>query len=694
MVAHHSATPPTPWSKSLAQPQIHDSAYVHSFANIIGDVTIGSDVVVAPGTSVRADEGNPFFIGEGSRVQDGAVIHGLEEGRVTGDNRRPYSVWIGKRTTITHMVLIHGPAYLGDECFIGFRSTIFNARVGQGCIVMMHTLIQDVEIPPGKFVPSGAVITSQRQADQLPDVQEADRRFVQHMIGDRTTLRLGQQQTGSATTVSTIRRELEQTYQSSRDRMDGGSSSEGQVQSMKLSPEVVEQVNQLLAQGCRIGTEFADTRRYRTSSWKTGPSISASRGSEAIAALERCLDEHSGEYVRMIGVDTNSKRRIAEVILQRPGENNGHHRSGSSGSTASYTSYSAPASNGSNGGGTAPASNEVTEQIRHLLAQGYRIGTEHADTRRFRTSSWKSCAPIQATQMGAVMQELNACLADHVGEYVRLIGIDTNSKRRVLETIIQRPGESASLPQSGSGSSYSAGSSYSTGSSRTPVTYTDSPASAGVSREIAEQVHQLLAQGHRIGMEHADKRRFRTSSWQSCPSVDSTRPNDVLAALESCIADHPNDYVRMIGIDTHSKRRVAEIMVQRPGDRPNGASASSATTYSSPSSSYSSSASNGASYSSSTSSASSSSASLGSDVAEQVRQLLAQGYRIGTEHADKRRFRTSSWKSCEPIASTRPNEVLAALEACKTEHAGEYVRMIGIDTDSKRRVAEVMIQRP
>jgi carbon dioxide concentrating mechanism protein CcmM len=685
MVAHHSATPPTPWSKSLAQPQIHDSAYVHSFANIIGDVTIGSDVVVAPGTSIRADEGNPFFIGEGSRVQDGAVIHGLEDGRVTGDNHRPYSVWIGKHTTITHMVLIHGPAYLGDECFIGFRSTIFNARVGQGCIVMMHTLIQDVEIPPGKFVPSGAVITSQRQADQLPAVQEADRRFVQHMIGDRTALRLGQHQTGSTTTVSTIRRELEQTYQASGEQMDGGSNSEGQVQSMKLSPEVVEQVNQLLAQGCRIGTEFADTRRYRTSSWKTGPSISASRGAEAIAALERCLNEHSGEYVRMIGVDTNSKRRIAEVILQRPGENNGHHSS--SNASASYTAYSAPApaaSRASNGGASS-ASGDVTEQIQHLLAQGYRIGTEHADTRRFRTSSWKSCAPIQATRIDAVMQELNACLADHTGEYVRLIGIDTDSKRRVLETIIQRPGESSHLPSSGKGSSYSAE------SRRAPVTYANSPSTAGVNREIADQVHQLLAQGYRIGMEYADKRRFQTGSWKSCPTVDSTRPNDVLSALEACVAAHGDEYVRMIGIDTNSKRRMAEIMVQRPGDRPVSASSSSTKAHSSTAASYSSTSSNGASYHSSTSS---SSTSLGSDVAEQVRQLLAQGYRIGTEHADKRRFQTGSWKSCEPIASTRPNEVLAALEACMTEHAGEYVRMIGIDTGSKRRVSEVMIQRP
>jgi len=80
------------------------------------------------------------------------------------------------------MALIHGPAYVGDRCFIGFRSTVFNARIGADCIVMMHALVQDVEIPAGKFVPSGSVITSQQQADRLPDVTEIDRAFTRHIV--------------------------------------------------------------------------------------------------------------------------------------------------------------------------------------------------------------------------------------------------------------------------------------------------------------------------------------------------------------------------------------------------------------------------------------------------------------------------------------------------------------------------------
>jgi len=42
MAVRNVAAPPTPWSKNLAEPKIHDTAFVHSFSNIIGDVHIGS----------------------------------------------------------------------------------------------------------------------------------------------------------------------------------------------------------------------------------------------------------------------------------------------------------------------------------------------------------------------------------------------------------------------------------------------------------------------------------------------------------------------------------------------------------------------------------------------------------------------------------------------------------------------------
>jgi carbon dioxide concentrating mechanism protein CcmM len=546
MVVRSTAAPPTPWSRSLAQPKIHETAYVHSFSNIIGDVEIGGNVLIAPHTSIRADEGTPFYIGDSTNIQDGVVIHGLEQGRVVGDDQKSYSVWIGKNCSIAHMALIHGPAYVGDECFIGFRSTIFNARVGHGCIVMMHALIQDVEIPPGKYVPSGAVITNQQQADRLSDVQASDMAFAHHVVGINEALRTGYRCAADMACMTNLRDE-----QVDEKANKGSSNGNGQVKSMRLSSDVHEQVRQMLAQGYRIGTEHADERRFRTSSWHSGASIQASRESEIIAALESSLDEYAGEYVRLIGIDPKAKRRVVETIIQRP--------NGKAPQVTKTTSFKSAAPSSSYGAASSShLGNEVVDKVRNLLAQGYRIGTEHADERRFRTSSWHSCSPIDSNRETEVVSALEGCIESHSGEYVRLIGIDPKAKRRVLEMIIQRPNGKAPAQTAKAVVS----SNYSNGSSTTATAST--VISSRLDREIIEQVRNLLAQGHRVGMEYADQRRFRTSSWQSCAPIQSGSEREVVAAIEACLSEHPGEYVRLIGIDSKAKRRVLEQIIHKP----------------------------------------------------------------------------------------------------------------------------------
>ncbi|NEP55410.1 MAG: carbon dioxide-concentrating mechanism protein CcmM, partial [Moorea sp. SIO3C2] len=152
MVVKAMATSPVQY-QSMAQPSIDPTAFVHSFSQVVGGVHVGAEVSIAPGTSIRADEGLPFYISSHCDIQDGVVIHGLGRGCVEGDNGKAYSVWLAPGVTLTHKALVHGPAYLGEGCFVGFRSTIFNARLGAGVIVMMHALVQDVEVPPGRCVP-------------------------------------------------------------------------------------------------------------------------------------------------------------------------------------------------------------------------------------------------------------------------------------------------------------------------------------------------------------------------------------------------------------------------------------------------------------------------------------------------------------------------------------------------------------
>ncbi|MBE9052715.1 ribulose bisphosphate carboxylase small subunit [Nostocales cyanobacterium LEGE 11386] len=553
MVVRSTAAPPTPWSRNLAEPKIHESTFVHPVANIIGDVRIGANVIVAPGTSIRADEGTPFYIGENTNIQDGVVIHGLEQGRVIGDDQNQYSVWIGENASITHMALIHGPAYVGDDSFIGFRSTVFNARVGAGCIVMMHALIQDVEIPPGKYVPSGAIITSQQQADRLPDVQAQDQQFAHHVVGINQALRAGYRCAADSKCIAPIRDEIAKSYTSSNSITVLELERSSEVSSNSLGAETREQVRYLLEQGYKIGTEHVDQRRFRTGSWTSCQPIETKSMGEAIAALESCLRDHSGEYVRLFGIDSG-RRRVLETIIQRP-----------DGVIGTSGSFKAPASNGSrsyssngnsNGNGHVSGSGslsaETVDQIRQLLAGGYKIGTEHVDERRFRTGSWQSCEPINSSSPNEVIAALEDCITNHQGEYVRLIGIDAKAKRRVLESIIQRP--NGQVTSSGTKKSFTSSASSSTATAT----------STSLSSETVDQIRQLLAGGYKVSAEHVDQRRFRTGSWASCGQIDTTSEREAIAALEGYLAEYAGEYVRLIGIDTKAKRRVLETIIQRP----------------------------------------------------------------------------------------------------------------------------------
>ncbi|QQE66772.1 hypothetical protein GFS31_34750 [Leptolyngbya sp. BL0902] len=80
---------------------------------------------------------------------------------------------------------------------------------------------------------------------------------------------------------------------------------------------------------------------------------------------------------------------------------------------------------------------------------------------------------------------------------------------------------------------------------------------------VAQHVQTLVSQGHAIGVEYVEPRRFKTGSWQSCRTIAPTSPTDALAQLADCLNDHRGHYVRVFGIDA-AKRRVMETTIQRP----------------------------------------------------------------------------------------------------------------------------------
>ena len=288
------------------------------------------------------------------------------------------------------------------------------------------------------------------------------------------------------------------------------------------------------------------------------------------------MSEYPNEYVRIVGVDNHAKRRMAEIIVQRPGQDpvqapRNWKSNGSSNGNGNSRYYS------SNGNGSSSLDSETIQEIRSLLAAGYKIGSEHADKRRFRTKSWKSCSPIESHREQEVISALEDCLAEHSGEYVRMLGIDSQHRRRVAETIIQRPGDNPTNGNgNGNGRSRSNGNGNGNGRGYFVSDYTsNSPhqnrppnynqfSNVQLSDDAVQQVRSLLAAGYKIGTEHADKRRFKARSWKSCSPIESRHELDVVASLEVCLAEHSGEYVKLLGIDPKNKKRVAETIIQRP----------------------------------------------------------------------------------------------------------------------------------
>jgi len=526
-------------------------------------------------------------------------------------------------------------------------------------------------------VPSGAVITQQDQADRLADAQPEDLAFVKELTTVNQALRAGYSQPSQGTTRRTATTDDRDRPPLTSIAQDNGTTRTMQPQ--RLTTDIVQQVRQLLNQGYRIGTEHADARRYRSNVWQTCSPLQSTREGDVLTALEACLEEHTGEYVRMFGIDPAVKRRVATTTIQRP-----------DGKPVDVQSRSVPSAGGSvqsTGGGSRAASSgagqaggDLLHHVRNWLSQGYRIGLEHADTRRFRSNVWQSCSPVQANNEREVMSALQNCVNEHQGEYVRMFGIDPVAKRRISPITIQRPDGSAKVEVGGNTSPTQ--SSYSNGASASPAA-----PSGQLSAEAVQRVRGLLSQGLKIGTEHADQRRFRSNVWQTCSPIEATREGEVVAALSACVREHAGEYVRVFGIDPKAKKRLAPIMIHRPGETVgNGPSVP----YRAPSQSFSASTAapshNGNSHNGHQ--------ALSDDIVQQVRQLIGQGYRISLEHADVRRYRSGAWQSGGVLEGQNPSAVLSALESGLASHSGEYVRLVGIDPQAKRRVLETTIQRP
>ncbi len=123
------------------EPKIHSTAYVHPDAVIIGDVTIGADASIWGCAVLRADDAK-IVIGDGTNVQDGAVVHVSQD----------LDTVVGRRCTIGHLAHLEGCRVL-DGALVGSASVVLhNAVIGEGALVGANAVVVG-----GTIVPPGAM---------------------------------------------------------------------------------------------------------------------------------------------------------------------------------------------------------------------------------------------------------------------------------------------------------------------------------------------------------------------------------------------------------------------------------------------------------------------------------------------------------------------------------------------------------
>jgi carbonic anhydrase/acetyltransferase-like protein (isoleucine patch superfamily) len=123
-------------------PNIHPDAYVSDEATIIGNVTIGAHSSIWPGVVIRGDN-DSITIGEGSSIQEGAILH-IDAG---------CPLTIGNRVTIGHQAMLHG-CTIEDGALIGIQAVVLNnALIRSGSLVGAGAIVTE-----GKDFPAGSLI--------------------------------------------------------------------------------------------------------------------------------------------------------------------------------------------------------------------------------------------------------------------------------------------------------------------------------------------------------------------------------------------------------------------------------------------------------------------------------------------------------------------------------------------------------
>ncbi|MEM9771036.1 MAG: AAA family ATPase [Cyanobacteria bacterium P01_D01_bin.73] len=96
-----------------------------------------------------------------------------------------------------------------------------------------------------------------------------------------------------------------------------------------------------------------------------------------------------------------------------------------------------------------------------------------------------------------------------------------------------------------------------------PTIPTSSPA---LDMAVHTEVQGIINSGLRLGVEHANQRRFRANHWECFGTVDpgSGAEAEAIALVSAALGEHTKDFVRLVAINPSQRRRIREQIIQRP----------------------------------------------------------------------------------------------------------------------------------
>ena len=159
-------------------PTIHDDAYVHPDAVVIGDVRLGPEASIWPGAVLRGDYGT-VTVGARTSVQDGSVLHATEELATT----------VGAGCVIGHLVHLEG-CTIEDECLVGSNSVVLHrALVRRGATVGASAVVTGGMVVPEGALAVGIPAVVRPGASSAEGIRTGARIYVENAHRYRTALR-------------------------------------------------------------------------------------------------------------------------------------------------------------------------------------------------------------------------------------------------------------------------------------------------------------------------------------------------------------------------------------------------------------------------------------------------------------------------------------------------------------------------